>query len=197
MTSIPVSNAAPERRRTRSAPPVRALAERAYTSREASEVSGVPFFTIDYWGRTKFLVPTVARGAGRGKGRQRMYSYGDVVRLRIARELRDQKVSLETLRSIIHKLGPVSAELPGSRFVMIGREVETAHSFAELLSVLRRSGRRTFGVLLDLRSITEAVHDRARALAASQRPPARTGPARTGAARNGRAAVRRAAQPRA
>ena len=157
----------------RPAPPARALSARAYTSREAAQVSGVPFFTIDYWGRTKFLVPGVAKGAGRGKGRQRMYSYADVLRLRIARELRDQKVSLETLRAIVHSLGTVSAELPKARFVLIGREVEMARSTAELLALLRRPGRRTFGVLLDLRAITEMVRDRARALADEQRAAGR------------------------
>ena len=64
------------------APP---LPERAYTSREAARVSGVPFFTVDYWARTKCLVPSVAKGKGRGKGRQWMYSYDDLVRLRPTR----------------------------------------------------------------------------------------------------------------
>jgi DNA-binding transcriptional MerR regulator len=125
----------------------------AYTSREASELSGVPFFTIDYWGRTKFLIPTVAQGAGRGKGRQRMYSYGDILRLRIARELRDQRVSLESLRAIITKLGPYSSQLARTRFVLVGRTVEIATSTAALMAILRRRQRHTFGVLIDLRAV--------------------------------------------
>jgi DNA-binding transcriptional MerR regulator len=144
---------------------------RAYTSREAAEISGVPFFTIDYWGRTKFLSPTVAPGRGRGKGRQRMYSYGDVIRLRIARELRDQKVSLETLRTVVQKLASVEAELAAAHFVLVGRTVELAGSTAALLAILHRSGRPTFGVILDLRSLTRAVQARARELAASAPKP--------------------------
>jgi DNA-binding transcriptional MerR regulator len=154
--------------RARPSRPPRGLTERAYTSREAAQVSGVPFFTVDYWGRTKFLIPTVAPGAGRGKGRQRIYSYGDVLRLSIARELRDQKVSLETLRTIIHKLAAVSAELPTSHFVLVGREVEMARSITEMQALLRRAGRRTFGVLLDLRTVTKTVRSRARELAADR-----------------------------
>jgi DNA-binding transcriptional MerR regulator len=157
-----------ERKRARSAPPTRTGPEKAYTSREAARLSGVPFFTLDYWGRTKFLLPTIAPGAGRGKGRQRMYSYGDVLRLSIARELRDQKVSLETLRAIILQLAPVSHALPKVRFVLIGREVEMARTTAELLALVRRPGQRVFGILLDLRSLTKAVRDRARSLAAER-----------------------------
>jgi DNA-binding transcriptional MerR regulator len=153
----------------RAAPAAPAIAARAYTSREAAEVSEVPFFTIDYWGRTKFLVPTVAEGRGRGKGRQRMYSYGDLIRMRIARELREQKVSLETLRTIVQRLAPVSRDLASAQFVLVGREVEIAGSRAELMAILSRPRRRTFGVLLDLRDILETVRENARQLAAGPR----------------------------
>jgi len=168
------------------------VAPRAYTSREAAQLSEVPFFTVDYWARTKFLVPTIAKGEGRGKGRQRMYSYEDIVRLRIARELRDQKVSLETLRTLVDKLAGLGGELPQARFVLVGRKLETATSVAGLMAILRRPGQRTFGVLLDLRVLLKTVRDRARALergdAAPRRrtpaPPARTA-AKAFAARSG------------
>jgi DNA-binding transcriptional MerR regulator len=143
------------------APP---LPERAYTSREAARVSGVPFFTVDYWDRSKFLRPTIAKGDGRGKGRQRMYSYGDIILLRIARELREQKVSLETLRSIVRKLAGCTSELATARYAIVGREVETARNGTEMMAILRRPGRRTFGVLLDLRTLLETVREKARAL---------------------------------
>ena len=161
----------PSRRREnqpRSGAPKRGRASRAYTSREAEQVSGVPFFTIDYWGRTRFLVPSVAEGKGRGKGRQRMYSYGDLIRLRIARELRERKVSLETLRSILKKLATLGDELGRVRFALIGGEVETARTLADLTALLRRPERRTFGVLLDLRDIVEAVSEKALAVEAAR-----------------------------
>ncbi len=151
------------RPRPRPAPP----AERAFTSRQAAQISEVPFFTIDYWSRTKFLVPTVAAGQGRGKGRQRMYSYGDVIRLRIARELRDQKVSLETLRAVVQKLSGYADDLPRAHFVLVGNNIEMAASLDELAAILRRPGRQTFGVILDLRTLTKTLRQRARALAAA------------------------------
>jgi DNA-binding transcriptional MerR regulator len=115
------------------------------------------------------LVPTVAEGRGRGKGRQRMYSYGDLIRMRIARELREQKVSLETLRTIVQRLAPVGRKLASAHFVLVGREVEVAGSKAELMAILSRPRRRTFGVLLDLREILETVRENARLVAAGPR----------------------------
>jgi DNA-binding transcriptional MerR regulator len=175
-----MSREQPRRARTRPQPAPSGLTQRAYTSREAAEVSGVPFFTIDYWARTKFLVPSVAKGQGRGKGRQRMYSYDDLVRLRIARELREQKVSLETLRAIVQRLAGATGELAQARFVLVGREVETAKSTAALMAILRHPGRRTFGVLLDLRVLLKSVRESARAL----------DPGRVRGRRRGRAARR-------
>lgn len=166
--------------RARPTPPRRGLSSKAYTSREAARASGVPFFTVDYWDRTKFLVPSIAKGQGRGKGRQRMYSYGDIIRLSIARELREQKVSLETLRAIVRKLAGSAGELAKARFVIVGREVETARSTAELLRVLSRPGRQVFGVILDLRSLLKGVRERSSGLEAESGgdtlPPAPTAP---------------------
>ncbi|MGE5234681.1 MAG: MerR family transcriptional regulator [Acidobacteriota bacterium] len=152
------------RRRARRKAPSTAPLTRAYTSRQAAQVSGVPFFTIDYWGRTKTLVPSVAQGQGRGKGRQRMYSYGDLIRLRIARELREQHVSLETLRSVIHKLADVTDGLAEAAFVVVGSEVEMARNATELSNILRRPGRHVFGVILDLRELLKTVRERAASL---------------------------------
>jgi DNA-binding transcriptional MerR regulator len=146
-----------------------ALLSRAYTSREAAQASGVPFFTVDYWDRTRFLVPTVSPGKGRGKGRQRLYSFGDLVRLRIARELREQRVSLETLRAIVKKLAPATDRLAAANWVLVGNRVETARTATELAALLGRSRRKSFGVVLDLRGSLTLVRKRARALARSRR----------------------------
>ena len=51
-----------------------------FTSREAARISGVPFFTVDYWDRSKFLKPSIARSAGRGRGRGRLSTVLDASR---------------------------------------------------------------------------------------------------------------------
>src|SRR5437870_3703404 len=95
----------------------------AFTSTEAAQISGIPFFTVDYWHRNRFLRPAASGRSGRGRGRERIYSYGDILRLRIARELREQEVSLETLRRVLAKLAPHAPRLHEARFVIVGRSV--------------------------------------------------------------------------
>ncbi len=131
-----------------------------FTSRDAARISGVPFFTVDYWDRSKFLKPSIAQSAGRGRGRGRLYSYSDILRLRIARELREQHVSLQTLRHVVKRLGEIAEGLDKARYVFVGEKVELVADFAELTKVLRTRVR-TFGFLLDLSDVQRGVAVRA------------------------------------
>jgi DNA-binding transcriptional MerR regulator len=146
------------------------MLEARYTSREAAQISGVPFFTVDYWDRSKFLKPSIARSAGRGRGRGRLYSYADILRLRIARELREQHVSLQTLRHVVKRLAERAAGLIDARYVVVGRKVELAADFDALVELLR-TDRRTFGFLLDLTEIQRGVAERAAKLRSRGRAP--------------------------
>lgn len=139
---------------------VAARPARVFTSREAAQASGVPFFTLDYWSRSGFLVPSVAQSRGRGRGRERRYSFGDLLLLAVARELRGQRVSVESLRALVRKLAPRRDELAAANWVLVGREMEVARSAAELTRMLRLPGRRSVGVLLDLRTLRDEVERR-------------------------------------
>ena len=140
-----------------------------YTSREAAHVSAVPFFTVDYWDRSKFLKPSIARSHGRGRGRGRLYSYTDLLRLRIARDLREQHVSFQTLRHVVRRLGEIEAGLEEARYVFVGQKVELVADFDELVKVLRSRTRR-FGFLLDLAEIQRGVAQRAARLRSARAP---------------------------
>ncbi len=144
-------------------------AKGGYTSREAAWLSGVPFFTVDSWDRTGFLRPTIAPGAGRGKGRERMYSHADVLRLRIARALRDQDVSLQTLRSLLKKLGKVGHELETARYVVVREEVGCVRSKKDAVQIATRPGAHTLSLLIDMRSILAFVEEHARSLRSERR----------------------------
>lgn len=140
-----------------------------YTSREAARLSAVPFFTVDYWDRSKFLQPSIARSHGRGRGRGRLYSYSDILRLRIARELREQHVSFQTLRHVVKRLGEIEAGLDKARYVFVGQKVELVANFDELVDVLS-SRTRHFGFLLDLSEIQRGVAERAARLRSPRAP---------------------------
>lgn len=57
---------------------------------------------IDYWDRTHFIKPSLKEAAGYGTGR--LYSFEDVVQLKVAKTLIDKGVSLQKIRRSINYL---------------------------------------------------------------------------------------------
>jgi DNA-binding transcriptional MerR regulator len=63
---------------------------------------GISYRQLDYWARTELVTPSV-RDAD-GSGSQRMYSFNDVVQLRVIKKLLDAGVSLPKIRRAVDYL---------------------------------------------------------------------------------------------
>ena len=64
-----------------------------FTAGQAAKVTGLKYATVDYWDRSGFLSPSVA--GAQGKGSDRVYSFQDLIALRVARQLREAGISLQ------------------------------------------------------------------------------------------------------
>lgn len=60
---------------------------------------GITYRQLDYWTRTKLVVPSVRDAEGSGS--QRLYSFTDVVQLRVIKKLLDAGVTLPKIRKAI------------------------------------------------------------------------------------------------
>lgn len=69
----------------------------AFTTREAERLTGLTARRLQYWDETDFIRPAVAARGGRGA--PRLYSFRDIVQLRVAAILRDL-LSLQALRRL-------------------------------------------------------------------------------------------------
>lgn len=134
----------------------------AYTARQAAAISGVPYHTLDFWDRSDFINPSVAQAKGSGRGRERRYSFTDLVRLRVARELREQKIPLQALRGVMSTLRRERRDLSDSRLLAVGREVYLVESEERLVALLRRRDQAAFGFILDLRPLVREVERKAK-----------------------------------
>jgi DNA-binding transcriptional MerR regulator len=76
--------------------------ERGYRGPTASKAAGITYRQLDYWARTGLVVPTL-RGA-EGSGTQRLYSFRDVLVLKVVKRLLDTGVSLQQIRSAVEHL---------------------------------------------------------------------------------------------
>lgn len=68
----------------------------------ACKAAGISYRQLDYWARTSLVEPTV-RGA-KGSGSQRLYSFRDILVLKVVKRLLDTGVSLQQIRSAVGAL---------------------------------------------------------------------------------------------
>src|SRR3989337_3535589 len=71
----------------------------AYNTKTVIKVTGLTMRQVDYWDRTPFIKPSLKEASGYGTAR--LYSFKDLVQLKVAKTLIDQGVSLQEIRKAI------------------------------------------------------------------------------------------------
>jgi DNA-binding transcriptional MerR regulator len=106
---------------------------------------GITYRQLDYWARTGLVTPSVR--AADGSGTQRLYSFTDVVELRIIKRLLDAGVSLRQIREAIGYLRKESGGKPLSDVTLMsdGSRIYACHSNEEVVDVLSH-GQAVFGI---------------------------------------------------
>jgi DNA-binding transcriptional MerR regulator len=129
-----------------------------FSAGEAARICGLNYRTLDHWARTKFIVPSVSQA--KGTGTERKYAFGDLIALRVARDLRAAGISTQALRSIVtylRKHRRIQNPLMESRLVVIGSDVHLVTSCDEITSLLRKPGQAAFAFLLDIARTVEEI----------------------------------------
>lgn len=97
---------------------------------------GISYRQLDYWARTGLLTPSVA--SARGSGTQRLYSYRDVLEIKVIKRLLDAGVSLKMARKAVECLrDAIGGDLASSTLVMAGDSSILVHSSDEVVDLLR------------------------------------------------------------
>jgi DNA-binding transcriptional MerR regulator len=79
-----------------------------YRGPTACAVAGITYRQLDYWARTGLVTPSVRDASG--SGTQRLYSFRDVLVLKLVRRLLDTGISLQNIRSAVGQLRVGGAE---------------------------------------------------------------------------------------
>jgi DNA-binding transcriptional MerR regulator len=116
-----------------------------YRGPTVNKLVGITYRQLDYWTRTGLVTPSV-RAAG-GSGSHRLYSFEDVVELRVIKRLLDAGISLQKIREAIGYLRLESAGRPLSDVTLIsdGERIYACHSGEEVIDVLS-NGQAVFGI---------------------------------------------------
>ena len=76
--------------------------EMGYRGPVACSAAGITYRQLDYWARTGLLQPSIR--AARGSGSQRLYSFRDILVLKVVKKLLDAGVSLQQVRVAVSSL---------------------------------------------------------------------------------------------
>lgn len=70
-----------------------------FTPKDVASIVGISYRQIQYWDKTNFIKPSYRR-----KGKYRLYTFSDLIQLKVAKTLRDHNFSIQRLRKTIKSL---------------------------------------------------------------------------------------------
>ena len=115
-----------------------------YRGPTACSAAGITYRQLDYWARTELVVPSV-RGA-KGSGSQRLYSFKDILVLKVVKRLLDAGVSLQNIRIAVDTLRLRGVEdLAQVTLLSDGTTVYECTSNEEVVDLLQ-GGQGVFGI---------------------------------------------------
>jgi DNA-binding transcriptional MerR regulator len=115
-----------------------------YRGPTACAAAGITYRQLDYWARTDLVVPTVRSAAGSGS--QRLYSFKDILVLKVVKRLLDTGVSLQNIRLAVDALRARGVDdLARITLLSDGATVYECTSSEEVVDLLR-GGQGVFGI---------------------------------------------------
>jgi len=121
-----------------------------FNSKAVSEIAGLSFRQIDYWDRTHFIKPSVSEATGYGS--VRLYSFNDLIQLRVAKTLIDKGISLQKIRKAINYLKKNMPEirkpLSEVRFLTDGETIFVLTKDNKVIIDTLKSGQLVFSIAL-------------------------------------------------
>ena len=121
---------------------------------QVCRVVGITYRQLDYWARTGLLRPSISDA--RGSGSQRVYSYTDLLQLKVIKQLLDAGVSLRSTRKAIECLRSSGTSVASASLVIADDKSVLANSGEELFDLLR-GGQGVLSIVLGMGKIVSEV----------------------------------------
>jgi DNA-binding transcriptional MerR regulator len=122
--------------------------EFGYRAPQVCNLVGITYRQLDYWARTDLITPSLQRATGSGS--QRLYTFSDVVQLKVIKRLLDAGMSLKKIRQAVEILREqMESDRPLADVTLLsdGQTIYAAHSEEEVVDVFRR-GQGVFGIAI-------------------------------------------------
>lgn len=133
--------------------------EQSFTAEQACRLSNCTHHQLRYWDRVGLVSPSLQTTGGR-PGIRRLYSFRDLVALRVVRSLLDNGMSLQRVRrawDYLRREGDMETHLSDVKLVTDGQSIfRVSNDDGELMDALRE-GQLAFFVAID--EITREVEE--------------------------------------
>ena len=115
-----------------------------YRGPTACRAAGITYRQLDYWARTGLVEPTIRPATG--SGTQRLYSFRDILVLKVVKRLLDTGVSLQQIRTAVSHLRERGVEdLAQITLMSDGASVYECTSADEVIDLVQ-GGQGVFGI---------------------------------------------------
>ncbi len=111
-------------------------AEHGYRGPMVCKIVGITYRQLDYWARTDLVRPSICDA--NGSGTQRLYSYRDLVELKVIKRLLDADISLQAARKAIEYLrNQLGTDLASAHLVLDGGNTVLVQTGDQIVDLLR------------------------------------------------------------
>ena len=126
-----------------------------YRGPQACKIVDITYRQLDYWTRTGLVSPSVQ--PAKGSGTQRLYSFNDLLQLKVIKSLTDAGASLQKVRQAIDYVREeLDADWAKVTIVADGSGVYACTSDAEVVDLLR-SGQGVLGAIVAVGKVREEL----------------------------------------
>jgi DNA-binding transcriptional MerR regulator len=130
--------------------------EQGYRGPQACKIVGITYRQLDYWTRTELVTPSLQEATGSGS--QRLYSFNDLLQLKVIKSLTDAGASLQKVRQAIDWVRENLVEDNWSQVTIVadGSRVYALSSEEEVIDLLR-SGQGVLGAVVAVDKVRDQL----------------------------------------
>ena len=149
-----------------------AQSEEGYRGPKVCSIVGITYRQLDYWTRTNLVQASIS--GARGSGTQRLYSYRDLLELKVIKQLLDAGISLQSARKALDVLRQSGDDVATANLVLSGNKSVLARDDGQLVDLLK-GGQGVLNIVLPMAGVVEELDADIRKLERPGRADAATG----------------------
>lgn len=123
-----------------------------FSAQQASKLTGCTAHQLRYWDRVKLVAPSIQTTGGR-PGKRRLYSFRDLVSLRVVRSLLDNGMSVQRVRrawTYLRRSADMDQHLSEVKLVAEGGAIYAIVDDDQILDALRQGQLAFFGAINEI-----------------------------------------------